>query len=63
MDKYVPLTPDPLLLEDSTVYFWRVALIDNGLIWKEELSNILQINAVEDKMYLVNLSQILLRLH
>ena len=29
------LTPDPLLLEDSTVYFWRVALIDNEQIWKE----------------------------
>ncbi len=29
------LTSDPLLLEDSIVYFWRVALMDNEQIWKE----------------------------
>ena len=29
------LTNDPLVLEDSVVYFWRVALIDNEMTWKE----------------------------
>ena len=26
---------DPLLLEDSVVYFWRVALIDDDILWKD----------------------------
>ena len=25
---------DPLILVDSVVYFWRVSLVDDDLIWK-----------------------------
>ena len=28
------LNEEPLLLEDSMVYFWRVVLVDNEMNWK-----------------------------